>query len=103
MLSLAWPWGVLNELLCADELVLMSETIKALSNKFLKWKEAFESTGLKVNLGKTKFENQVDPCGVCSLRVRASSVLCVQCGKWILGRCAVVKMVTAKLSINFAC
>ena len=23
-------------------------------NKFIKWKEAFESKGLKVNLGKTK-------------------------------------------------
>ena len=35
-------------------LVLMSETIKKLSNKFLKWKEALESKGLKVNHGKTK-------------------------------------------------
>ena len=35
--------GALSELLYADELVLMSETIKALWNKFLKWKEGFES------------------------------------------------------------
>ena len=27
---------------------------KGLRNKFIKWKEAFESKGLKVNLGKTK-------------------------------------------------
>ena len=32
----------------------MSETIEALRNKFLKLKEAFESKGLKVNLGETK-------------------------------------------------
>ena len=46
--------GALSELLYADDLVLMSETIEGLRNKFLKWKEAFESKGLKVNLGKTK-------------------------------------------------
>ena len=64
-------------------------------NKFLKWKKAFESKGLKVILGETKVmvsdgitkdgltECKVDPCGVCSLRVKANSVLCVQCGRWM--------------------
>ena len=33
----------LSELLYADDLVLMSETFEGLRNKFLKWKEAFES------------------------------------------------------------
>ena len=42
---------VLSELLYADNLVLMSDTIEGLRNKFLRWKEAFESKGLKVNLG----------------------------------------------------
>ena len=46
--------SVLSELLYADDLVLMSETIEGLRNKFFKWKEDFESKGLKVNLGKTK-------------------------------------------------
>ena len=46
--------GALSELLYADDLVLMSETIEGLRNKFLKWKEAFESKCFKVNLGKTK-------------------------------------------------
>ena len=60
----------------------MSETIDGLRNKFLKWKEAFESKGLKVTLWKTKVmvsggitkgglsKSKVDPCGVCSFRVR---------------------------------
>ena len=39
-----------SELLYADDLVLMSETIEGLRNKFIKWKETFESKGLKVNL-----------------------------------------------------
>ena len=58
----------------------------------------FESKGLKVNLGDTKVlvvsgftqnglsKSKVDPCGVCSLRVKANSVLCVQCGRWTHGR-----------------
>ena len=87
----------------------MSETVEALRDKFLKWKEVFESKGLKVNPGRTKVmvssrisqdglsKRKVDPCGVCSLRVKANSVLCVQCGKWIHGRCAGVKRVTPRL------
>ena len=81
-----------------------------LRNKFLKWKEAFESKGLKVKLGKIKVtvsgsitkdgmsKSKVDPCGFCSLRVMANSVLCVHCGKWIHHRCARVEMVTTKIS-----
>ena len=53
----------------------------------------------QVGLSKLK----VDPCIVCSLRVEAISVLCVQCGKWICGRCAGVKRVTPMLSRNFTC
>ena len=33
---------------------LRSETMEGLREKFWKWKEAFKSKGLKVNLGKTK-------------------------------------------------
>ena len=48
-------------------------------------------------------KSKVDPCGVCSLRVRANSVLCLQCGKLIHGRCAGVKRVTPLFSRNFTC
>ena len=54
MLSLNWPKGATSDLLNADGLVLMSEKIKGLRNKFLKWKEAFESKDLKVNHEKSK-------------------------------------------------
>ena len=92
--------GALSELLYADDFVLMSETIEGLRNKFLEWKEVFENNGLKVSLGKIKVnvcggitrhgmsKSRVDPCGVCSLRVMANSVLCVQCGKLVHGRYA---------------
>ena len=53
MLSLELSEGGLSELLYVDILVLMSETIEGLRNKFLEWKEAFESKGMKANFGKT--------------------------------------------------
>ena len=84
--------GVINELPYADDLVLMSETIEGLRNKILKWKDGFESKGLKVNLGKTKVmvsggitkdgmsESKADPCGVCSFRVRLTRYF--MCTMW---------------------
>ena len=50
MLPLNLSEGALSESLYADHLVLMSETIVVLSDKFLEWKEAFESKVLKINL-----------------------------------------------------
>ena len=102
----------LSELLYADDLVLMTVTIEGFRNKFLQWKEVFESKGLKVNLGNpmvivsssiTKDDlskSKVDPCGVCSLRVKVNSVLCLQCGKWIHGRCVRAKRVTPRFMKN---
>ena len=64
--------GLMNEILHADDLVLMSESMENLKEKFLKWKEAFEGKGLKVNLKKTKvmvsgsksevLKSKNDPC-----------------------------------------
>ena len=45
---------VVNELLCADDLVFMSETMENLKEGFWNWKGALESKGLKVNTRKTK-------------------------------------------------
>ena len=83
--------GLLSEMLYADYLVLASETMEGLREKFWKWKEAFESRGLKVNLCKTNVVvsgaegeltvSKVDPCGICGKRIMANSVLCVKCRK----------------------
>ena len=35
--------------------------------------------------------------------MKANSVLCVQCEKWIHGRCAGVKRMTPKISRNLTC
>ena len=67
--------GLIGEMLYADDLVLTSEAVEGLREKFWKWKEAFENKGMKVNLGKTKMVvsgaegevsvSKVDPCGIC--------------------------------------
>ena len=103
----------MNEILYADDLVLMSESIENLKEKFLKWEEAFESNGLKVNFRKTKvmvsrskgeiLKSKVDPCAKCAKRVRANSVMCTKCGKWVHGRCAKMKRVTSALAKGFVC
>ena len=41
---------VLSELLYADDLVQMNETIESLRNKLLKWMKAFDRKGLIINL-----------------------------------------------------
>ena len=66
------------------------------------------SKGLKVSLQKTNImvncgitvdgmsKGMVYQCRNCSLKVKANSVLCIQCGKWIHDICAGVKRVTPK-------
>ena len=105
--------GALGELLHANDLVLISEKIVGLKNRFIKWKEAFETKVWKVYLGKTNVmvsggitkdgmcKSNVDPCGVCSMKVKDNSALCLQCGKWIHSRCARVKKGNSNVSKKF--
>ena len=88
---------MVNELLYADDIVLVSKTMEDLKNRLWNWKNALESKGLKVNSRKTKlmasgsegelFKSKIDSCGVCGKRVMANSVLCTKCGNWVRGRC----------------
>ena len=105
--------GLMNEILYAGNLVLISESMEILKEKFLKWKEAFESKGLKVNLKKTKvmvsvskgevLKSKVDPCAKCGKMVIANLVLCTKCGKWVHCRCSKMKRVTSTLAKGFVC
>ena len=101
------------ELLYADDLVLIGDTKEELENKIKMWKAAIEKKGLKVNMRKTKWLKvtgtdtsnkvaRIDPCGVCSMRVKQNSILCTTCNKWVHKRCSGVK---GKLCIakNFKC
>ena len=49
--------GVVNELLYADDLVLMSSDMEDLKDRLWNWKDALESQSLKVN---TKKKNKTD-------------------------------------------
>src|SRR2546426_8659719 len=67
--------GLLYELLYADDLVLMADSMEELMAKLEKWKESLETKGLRVNLSKTKVMRCSDmdrqpqasgkyPCGI---------------------------------------
>ena len=63
----------------ADDLVLICETKEKARWRFVAWRNALESMGLKVNISKMKVmrcawnaateEAAVDPCSVCGKRV----------------------------------
>ena len=42
--------GLMSKMLYVNDLVLTSELVEGLREKFWKWEEAFESKGLKMNL-----------------------------------------------------
>jgi len=43
-----------QELLYADDLILMAESEKSLRDKIVKWKSPLEAKGLKMNTGKQR-------------------------------------------------
>ena len=101
------PW----ELLFADDLVLTGETKEEVTSMFLRWKEAMECKGLKVNMEKTMLmvtgkqgENVQSgrfPCSVCGRGVGANSILCVNCDKWCHKRCSGLSRLSGV--VNFSC
>ena len=54
-LSREFKVGCPYELLYADDLVLMSETLEDLKEKLTIWKNNIEGKGLRVNVEKKKF------------------------------------------------
>lgn len=103
------PW----ELLYADDLVLIAESIEELESKFEKWKSGMEEKGLRVNSGKTKvmishlghvLQNKSGkfPCGVCQKGVGSNSILCPKCKCWVHAKCSGIKGRLANAS-DFVC
>ena len=93
--EVAWEGCVL---MYADDLVLICETKEEARQRFVAWRNALESKGLKVNISKTKVmrcardgapkKAAVDPCSVCGKRVGVNSIHCTTCGYWVYGRCS---------------
>ena len=75
------PW----ELLYADDLVIVSESLEELTHKFQLWKQGMEAKGLRVNMTKTKYlcsrgnqsRQQIvsskNLCGICYKGVGSNS------------------------------
>ena len=105
--------GLLNEILYADDLVLMSENLEDLRERFQRWRNALKSKGLRINIRKTKMmvsgaegevvRSRVDPCGICGKRVMSNAVWCTLCKKWIHARCTKMKKVSCSFTQQFVC
>ena len=104
-----------QEILYADDIVLVAETMAELQEKMYGWKSALETEGQKVNLKKTKvmvskivqvtarLSSKKGPCGICGRKTMVNAVLCKSCGNWIHGRCARIKRAPNRLAIHFIC
>ena len=89
------PW----ELLYADDLVIIAESLNALILKLQTWKDKMENKGLRVNMKKTKIlvsgagldlleKSGKFPCAVCLKGVGANSILCSVCNLWVHKKCS---------------
>ena len=92
------PW----ELLYADDLVLMAETLEDLKRNLTSWKDNIEAKGIRVNVNKTKLvcnkhnsSGKSDPikwsCSICHKGVSINSIFCQSCNHWVHKRCSKIK------------
>ena len=94
----SFPW----ELLYADDLAVLADTMDELLSELGNWKKHLEAKGLRVNMGKTKImisgknlhslrDSGKHPCGVCRKGVQSNSILCCGCQLWIHKKCSDIK------------
>ena len=105
------PW----ELLYADDLILVADSMDELGDKMVRWKDCMERKGLKVNIGKTKVMRSGKgggerekvgkwPCSVCKKGVGENSIQCTSCNCWVHKRCSgVTGSLTAARDRGFVC
>ena len=88
-LSREFRTGVPWELLYADDLVIIADSLEECISKLKAWKTGVESKGVRVNMKKTKFLfsglgldvlkiSGKHPCAVCRSGVGANSIQCSQ-------------------------
>ena len=101
-LSLEFRTGCPWELLYADDLVIVAESLEELTERLKLWKDNMESKGLRVNMPKTKClvsdgstkstrETGKHPCSICHRGVGRNSVFCVGCKHWVHKKCSKIK------------
>ena len=106
------PW----ELLYADDLAVIAESMEELEGRLGAWKDKLERKGLRVNMNKTKvmisgkglgtiLDSGKFPCAVCRKGVGMGSICCTSCDTWVHGRkaCSGINRVTESLSHSFVC
>ncbi|XP_057314191.1 uncharacterized protein LOC130655450 [Hydractinia symbiolongicarpus] len=112
-LSMEFRTGCPWELLYADDLVLIAESMEELVEKFEKWKKGLEEKGLKVNTAKSKvmissITAKCDlvvgkwPCGVCRKGVGSNSIFCQICKHWVHKKCSSISG-RLRAGIQFVC
>jgi exonuclease III len=103
------PW----ELLYADDLVIIAESLEELIIKIDKWKNGMEKKGLRVNMAKTKVlisgpdldalrESGKYPCAVCLKGTGNNSIICNTCSRWVHKKCSGLQG-TLKPDPSFIC
>ena len=105
--------GLLFEILYADDLVIMADSMEELEKRYKNWKSVLEDKGLRVNVGKTKYmfsdgvknvtKSEIDPCSVCDMRVRRNSIRCTSCKFWVHAKCSGIKGRLQKVELSFIC
>ena len=98
-LSHEFRTGVPWELLYADDLVVIADSLEECVSKLKAWKTGMEGKGLRVNMKKTKFlisgvgldvlkNSGKFPCAVCRRGVGVNSIECSQCRLWVHKKCS---------------
>ena len=92
------PW----ELLYADDLAVMADSLEECIARLKVWKEGMVYKGLRVNMKKTKLmvsgtgldllcDSGAFPCAVCQSGVGVKSIQCSQCMYWVHKKCSGVR------------
>ena len=93
-LSCQFRTGVPWELLYADDLAVMADSLEECIARLKVWKEGMERKGLRVNMKKTQLmvsgpeldflrDSGAFPCEVCRSGVDVNSIQCSQCMYWV--------------------
>ena len=100
-LSTEFKVGCPLELLYADELLLMPETLENVKKRLTIWKDNIKAKGLLVNVNKTKLvcskylsvksDSVKWPCSIYRKRVGINSIFCWSCNHWVHKRCSKIK------------
>ena len=101
-LSRQFHTGVPWELLYADDLAVMADSVEECIARLKVWKEGMERKGLGVNMKKTKLlvsgpgldllrDSGEFPCAVCRSGVGVNSIQCLQCMFWVHKKCSGVR------------